>query len=178
MAYGLSFQPSQDNAQGGSGSPKAGTQNAVQLLSLRMPTIAGGAQSIAPQGLLDAQGGAGVGGAPDKNALLMWLKRLLSQSGADMPPQMGGDGMSGMGAGMAPAPPGVSPMGMDGGGSPAPRITPSDLGGGDLGGDVSRGGSGLSDNNPYPDAPPPTGGGDFPPLAPGVMRDPFDVGGY
>lgn len=176
MAYGMSFQPSEDNAQGGSGNPKVGTQNAVQLLSLRMPTITGGARAIAPEGLLASQGGAAVGGAPDKNALLMWLKKLLAQSGADEPPQLGGDsggfggefgGGYGDAGGAPPAPPDVNPMG----GPLSPRVSALA---------APNRGMGLGDEDVSGAMPAPTGE-EMSPVTNNyhALPDPFDVeGGY
>jgi hypothetical protein len=181
MAYGLSFQPSEDNKRGASGTPKVGTQNAVQLLNLRLPRVTGGAPPVASE-LLGSAGGAAIGGgrSPDANAILQWLKRLLAgQSGQGVATTRddGGDG-GGVGAGeMAAIQPGLS-------GAPGiapllsrdmmPNIT---LGNGPVGDSgpgfgAPRGGSGLMD------APAPEGGGDFPPLAPSYYpsyTDPFDV---
>jgi hypothetical protein len=178
MAYGLSFQPSEDNKRGASGTPKVGTQNAVQLLNLRLPRVTGGAPPVASE-LLGSAGGAASGGgrSPDANAILQWLKRLLEGAGEGVATTRDGDGGSGGGAEIAAIQPGL-------GGAPGiapllsrdmmPNIT---LGNGPVGDSgpgfgSQRGGGGLVD------APPPEGGGDFPPLAPSYYpsyTDPFDV---
>lgn len=116
--FGLSFSPTQQNSNtqnpnnqsptaGGSGSP---IQDAIKVLSLRIPHITGPG-GIAPPGLLNSAGGAGMpqGGA---GGLEEFLRRLF-----------GGQGIPGMGA--APPPnviPGV-------GGGPGENPLPSPPGG-------------------------------------------------
>lgn len=169
MAYGLSFQPSEDNKRGASGSPKVGTQDAVQLLSLRMPRVTGGAQSVAPQSLLDAPGGAGFGGmSPDKNSLLQWLKRLLASSDTEMPPQVSGSGgdMAAIQPGLGGAPGGAAPSFLSTDYRPSITLGTGPVG--DSGPGFGRAGSALP--------PPPTGGGDMPPLAPEYYAGPSGGG--
>lgn len=89
MAYGLSFQPGGDqNGQGGqNGRGQTPVQQAIQLLSLRLPSVVG-ARAIAPQALLNAPGGAGLGGGGmTVEAALALLRKLAQQSGMGMPPQ-------------------------------------------------------------------------------------------
>lgn len=79
MAYqsglGVSFQPGADN-----GAQRTPVQRAVQLLSLRLPTVIG-AQGISPQALLQSQGGAGIGGGMSPDAAMELLRRLLGSAG-------------------------------------------------------------------------------------------------
>lgn len=117
MAYtpglGVSFQPGAMNGQQ-SNTP---VQKAVQLLSLRLPSVIG-AQGIAPQALLQSPGGAGFGGgnmSPD--AALELLRKLLAGQPGGLganPLQTGGFG--GFGGGAMP-----TPMA-----TPLPRIIPQE----------------------------------------------------
>lgn len=88
MAYengpGISFQPG--TQQGAASNP---VQEAVQLLSLRLPTVVG-ARGIAPQALLNGQGSAGMGSMGSPNAAIDLLQKLLMQSRAQTPPMPGG----------------------------------------------------------------------------------------
>lgn len=87
QSYGLSFQPQADaNGNGASATPPV--QQAVKLLSLRLPSVVG-ARAIAPQALLESPGSAGAGGPGGMtgDALVAWLKKLLQQSQAPVPPQ-------------------------------------------------------------------------------------------
>ena len=82
MAYensgpGISFQPG--NQQGRSALNPV--QQAVQLLSLRLPTVVG-ARALAPQALLTAPGGQALGGSGSPDATLELLRRLMQQSQA------------------------------------------------------------------------------------------------
>lgn len=87
MPYGLSFQPGADQNDSQPQGPPNPVQEAVRLLSLRLPSVVG-ARAISPQALLQAPGQAGLGaGLSGGNALLEWLKRLLQSSGTGMPPQ-------------------------------------------------------------------------------------------
>lgn len=80
--YGLSFQPGTENGNNGQ-SRVAPVQEAIRLLSLRLPTVVG-ARGISPQALLEGQGGAGLGGGGSVEAL---IRQLLQQM--QMPPQLG-----------------------------------------------------------------------------------------
>jgi hypothetical protein len=175
--YGLSFQPGADNGKDPRTRPQV--QDAVKLLSLRLPTVVG-ARALAPQGLLQSQGGAALGGGKS-NAILEWLKRLLQGSGGQPPPQLSAAG------GYL----GQSGETMGSGRVFAPQIVPGSAPGGDSWSAIESGESRSSAQpvwkEPYPepgkignpwDYPAPTGGGDLPPLAPGVHRadeDPFDI---
>ena len=136
--FGLSFLPEDNgmdrNRPQGQPSGAPPLQQAIKLLSLRLPRVAG-ANALAPGPLLNAPGGGGLG-APPLQAL---LQRLFGpQSGPMKIPfgQMpgaggfipGADGMmsGGASAPMLPASPPITPgkgtfppMG-----PPAPRITP------------------------------------------------------
>lgn len=89
--YGLSFQPGAENGNNGK-SRVAPVQEAIRLLSLRLPTVVG-ARGISPQALLEGQGGAGLGGGGSVEAL---IRQLLQQM--QMPPQLASQG----GGGRAP----------------------------------------------------------------------------
>jgi hypothetical protein len=96
--FGLSFQPGADQGNGTNQNEPQGpgptpVQSAVKLLSLRLPSVVG-AQAISPQALLQSPGSAGLGGGqmtPD--AFLALLKKLMGQSGAQVP-QLSSDGLS------------------------------------------------------------------------------------
>lgn len=110
MALGLSYQPGADqqNGNGGQGGPQAPpVQEAIRLLSLRLPSVQG-ARSISPQALLQGQGSAGLGAGQGMSlgAAIEFLRRLLQQSGGRPGPQAAGmfAGQSGGGGGFAPTP--------------------------------------------------------------------------
>lgn len=86
MAYGISFQPGQENGAGPNGEKRrAPVQEAVRMLSLRLPTVVG-ARGIAPQELLQSEGAAGVEtGGFSLDAALDLLRKLR---GAHLPPQL------------------------------------------------------------------------------------------
>ena len=58
MIGGVSFQPSDPNATGAQKSPQQSLQEAIQVLSLRLPKTVG-ARAVAPGELLNAQGSGG-----------------------------------------------------------------------------------------------------------------------
>lgn len=117
--FGVSFVPGQQpNPNGppgqfGQGAGTSPIQQAIQLLSLRLPRIAG-ANAIAPSPLMNAPGamgqpGAGLNGAVGNNGLLELLLHLAG---------LGAGGASnGAGSGLP-------------GGPPLPRIIPGQLPGG------------------------------------------------
>jgi hypothetical protein len=76
---GISFQPGADKeGQGQGGGPESPLQSAIQLLSLRLPSVVG-ARGIAPQGLLQGGGMAGAMGAGGMSPEIMaFLQRLMS----------------------------------------------------------------------------------------------------
>lgn len=85
---GLSFQPGmlkpgQQDGQPGGGAPGgvSPVQEAIQLLSFRLPTQA---QGIAPMSLLMGRGGAGVPGAVSGTPTSAALARLRAMLGLDM----------------------------------------------------------------------------------------------
>lgn len=97
--FGLSFSPTQQNQNnqnpnnqsptaGGSGSP---IQDAIKVLSLRIPHITGPG-GIAPPSLLNSGGGAGIGGGTmgQPGGLEEFLRRLfagqMGQQGGSAPP--------------------------------------------------------------------------------------------
>src|SRR5262245_8106566 len=103
-SIGLSFTPTaQNQAQQqafGSSNP---VQDAVKILSLKVPTVVG-AQSLAPAGLLNAPGAGGLPGGLNLDDL---LKKLFAAGGgpASLPPGFGGTpGITG-----APSPPSLMP---------------------------------------------------------------------
>lgn len=82
---GTSFQPGAD--QNGQGRRATPVQEAIRLLSLRLPSRVS-PSAIAPQALLQSPGGAGLsGGGMTTDAVLELLRRLRMQSGAALPPQ-------------------------------------------------------------------------------------------
>jgi hypothetical protein len=92
--YGLSFQPgSEQSGSNGNGEKKASApvQEAVRLLSLRLPSVVG-ARALAPQTLLNAPGSAGLTGpgGMSVDAMIEWLRKQMQQSGASLPSQAGG----------------------------------------------------------------------------------------
>lgn len=80
-SFGLSFSPGQDTPNGQKPTP---VQQAIQTLSLRIPSRAG-ASAFTPQGLLPSptESAGTVGGAPD--LLLEAIKRLLFGGGTAAP---------------------------------------------------------------------------------------------
>ena len=121
MAIGQSFQPGAENGQQQqNGSRRPPVQEAIRLLSLRLPTVVG-ARGIAPQQLLQGQGSAGLGGGPmSLGAALEWLRKLMSGQGEmGTPPELG----SVFGGGNGGINPGPLPTG-SGGNIPSPFITP------------------------------------------------------
>jgi hypothetical protein len=133
--YGLSFQPGTDqgNGQGnGQQDPNASPiQSAVKLLSLRLPSVVG-AQAISPQALLQSPGSAGLGGGNmTPEAMLALLKKLMQQSGGQMPPQAQQQ-PSFSSPGSAAGSPSMNRGGTPSGFTPAPsappppRVTPGD----------------------------------------------------
>lgn len=107
MALGISFVPgqgSQQQQQAGVEPAGPPLQQALQLLSLRLPRVAG-ANAILPRPLLNGRpGGSPVPGTPEWDEL---MKRLLPGGGGSMP------------GGGAP-PPGLTNPGWKYGGPPAP----------------------------------------------------------
>lgn len=92
MAYGVSFQPGAQQNGNGTGERDRSAratpvQQAIQLLSLRLPSVVG-ARALAPQGLLQGQGSAGL--ATSGMSLEAFLRRLMQQSGAGIPAQAQG----------------------------------------------------------------------------------------
>lgn len=84
---GVNFQPGQ-NGNGydprGNGAPSAGNgvQEAIKVLSLRLPKVVG-AQGVAPQGLLESMGG---GGSRVDSVVNQVLSRMFPTGGGQMPP--------------------------------------------------------------------------------------------
>lgn len=139
MAFGVSFLPGGDGS-GNQARPQTDpVQQAIQMLSLRLPRVVG-AQGMSPAPLLQSPGGGG---------LAEFLQHLFGQG------HFGGP----MAPGMGPMGPGASPMG-PGAAPPTPRVIP---GGGDQGGLLGPvGPSGPEPGAPTPDAsrsgPPDSGG--------------------
>ena len=103
--YGVSFQPGGEDSGPNGQRRSAPVQEAVRMLSLRLPTVKG-ARGISPQALLQSPGGAGANtGGFSLEAALALLRKLR---GANQPPQLrmpsAGQPSAGMPAGMSPAP--------------------------------------------------------------------------
>lgn len=103
---GVSFSPTGDDGPTAKPSP---VQQAIQTLSLRIPTHAG-ASAFTPQSLLSPMGGRG---GPN-DAILEFLRKLLFG-------QPGGGGSLAGGPMGAPPPGGIPPPGVTPGGGPLPR---------------------------------------------------------
>ena len=92
MAYGLSFMPGGDNAGGNANRQDEArvtpAQEAIKLLSLRLPSVVG-ARALAPNTLMQSPGGAGLAGpgGMSVDAMIEWLRRQMQQSQAQTPPQ-------------------------------------------------------------------------------------------
>jgi hypothetical protein len=93
---GIAFQPgSQRNdsngADAGNRTATVPVQEAVRLLSLRLPSVVG-ARALAPGTLLRSPGSAGLTGPGGMNvdAMIEWLRRQMQQSGASVPSQAEG----------------------------------------------------------------------------------------
>lgn len=130
MIGGVSFQPGQNGATGQQGKPKTnGVQEAVKVLSLRLPSVVG-ARAIAPQALLQSPGS---GGNPRVDSVVSQVMgRMFPTGGAPAPsapaapmmppnaPQFSGGGMPGNTPLSSMMPPEAFPTGA----AQAPRITP------------------------------------------------------
>ena len=181
--YGVSFQPGGEESGPNGQRRSAPVQEAVRMLSLRLPTVTG-ARGISPQALLQSPGGAGANtGGFSLEAALELLRKLR---GANQPPQLQ---MPSAGIGMPPTAPGGAPVstalpqpGRDlRSPSGPPRVipgqqapadmtkvwekTPPPTGGGAAPPVAPDYADWLRDQHPAP-----TGGGDFPPLAPRPER--------
>ena len=92
MAYGLSFMPGGDNAGGNANRQDEArvtpAQEAIKLLSLRLPSVVG-ARALAPNTLMQSPGGAGLAGpgGMSVDAMIEWLRKQMQQSQASTPPQ-------------------------------------------------------------------------------------------
>lgn len=130
MAFGVSFVPGGDASGNQTKPPTEPLQQAIQMLSLRLPKVVG-AQGLAPGPLLQSPGGG---------ALAELLRQLFGQG------RPGGT--------MAPSMPGASPMAPSApsmpGGMPPPRVVPG--GGGDQGGMLGPVGPVGPEDAPLPDA--------------------------
>ena len=108
--FGISFAPTAQNQreQQQSNQSQPPIQNAIKILSLRMPSFAG-ARSPIPDALLQAPGGAALGMATGETpgGLDQWLRRLFSSAGA------------------SPFAPGRSVPDMPAMSPPIPRVTPA-----------------------------------------------------
>lgn len=109
MAMGMTFAPGSNEMQQRPMTSQEPLQEAIKLLSLRLPQIVG-ANSPVPAPLLQSQGG--MGADPTGNPLLDLLRRLLG--GGQAPQEMG-----------MPSPP-LGP-GRTGGGVPNPEPGPLPL---------------------------------------------------
>lgn len=107
---GYSFSPFQEDSQGQQ-PPAEQVQNAIQVLGLRMPTVAG-ARGIAPQPLLNSQGMGGLNIPPGLSIeqFFQWLFGQTPNVAAGQVAQAGG-GPSRGGAGPVPGiTPGTTPQ--------------------------------------------------------------------
>src|SRR5512137_2970035 len=103
MAIGLSFVPGGNLDRKSSETPVEPIQDAIQVLSLRLPRVVG-AGAVAPGALLNAQGAAGLMGGMDLDRM---IKAIIDR----MLPQVGGQPLT-------PQPRAEGPMGG------APVLTP------------------------------------------------------
>ena len=89
---GVNFQPGadQDQQQQNGGAPKSqGVQEAIKVLSLRLPKVVG-AQAVAPHALLGAQGGMGRPGIDSivESVLAKFFPQAAQGQGPQMPAPM------------------------------------------------------------------------------------------
>lgn len=87
--FGLNFAPTGDGRQQ-QGQSQTPLQDAIKVLSLRIPQFVGAGRGIAPQELLMGGGSAGVpgaGGVP--GGLEEFLRRVFGQMGGGQAPTMG-----------------------------------------------------------------------------------------
>ena len=129
---GISFSPfsqqnQQQNQQGGPGARAASPQDAIRILSFRPPRTVGAASPI-PQQLLNAPGGAALGGFGPAGGDLEQLLALLFGAGKNMP---GGGSFNERPAQGAPMPWDTGGMPWDqptggpfGGKAPVPSVRP------------------------------------------------------
>lgn len=152
--FGISFSPfgndnpNNNNQRGDSGGATPSPQEAIRVLSLRVPRTVGVASPI-PSMLLNAQGGGGFGGGGGPQGMPPGgmeelLRRLFGQAA------QGPMGMPSMAAPMG-APAGAPPAG--GGSAPPPRAAPG-IEGGAPGGTAS----GVGNMAPPPQPPMQPGG--------------------
>jgi len=123
MAIGISFSPGQSDQQqqqgtGGSPSGAPPLQQALQLLSLRLPRVLG-ANALAPSALLNASGASGLAGPRDVS-LEQWLARLFGHGG------FVSNGWAGSG-GLASHSPTGTPFDIPPPSAPLPRISAGQL---------------------------------------------------
>src|SRR3990167_1200363 len=101
MIGGVSFQPGQSGSRGTQSRPSSantGIQEAIKLLSLRLPRVVG-ARAMAPQALLES---AGSGGNPRVDSVVSQVMRRMFPTGGD-------PGAGGTPAPMVPPTPPVVP---------------------------------------------------------------------
>jgi hypothetical protein len=108
--FGISFAPTAQNQQEQQNQHQTPIQDAIRLLSLRIPSFAGSRSPI-PDALLQAPGGAGLGMATAETlgGLDQWLRRLFASAGA------------------SPFAPGRSVPDMPAMPPPIPRVTPASI---------------------------------------------------
>jgi len=119
MPLGLSFAPGQDEMtqrQNGAGPSTSPIQEAIRVLSLRMPRVLG-ASSPAPAALLSGPGSQGLGGHPGNPIIEQLLRALLGG-------QTSGGPMDGLPGGAMIAPPMMPGPGPMGGGMSGPPLIP------------------------------------------------------
>lgn len=77
MPFGASFLPAPPSRDAAGGAPNArgGLEEAIRLLSVRVPSLSAGMPSLAPEALLNAPGLAGIADAP--GGWEAFLRRLL-----------------------------------------------------------------------------------------------------
>jgi hypothetical protein len=152
---GLSFMPGGGGGTDPNAQKPTPVQQAIQLLSLRIPRTVGAA-SGAPQSLLDSPGGSMLGGNPNSAAILEEIRRRLF-GGGGAPPS-------------GPFQPSVPRM-------PLPGAPPADEGGAPFGTPrVGFPGPGGREAGPTgPSTPPPMAPEPFPkpepPMRPGGKRE-------
>jgi hypothetical protein len=122
--YGVSFAPTQENAQQGPLNAQIdGLPAAIKILALRFPRILG-ANPVAPPDLLNAPGAQGID--PVASAVLATMARAIATHNMNVP-----GGTAGPALGPVAAPPFPSPSPLPGS-FPTPP-TPAPFGGSDIG---------------------------------------------
>jgi hypothetical protein len=125
MAFGQSFMPGADEETGVERKPGAAPiQEAIRVLSLRMPRVVG-AGGISPQPLLNSMG---AGGLNVQGGLEQFLQMLFGQMPGQGSQQMQPMSAPGAMPGQMPGAGGMQAPGMGAGAAPPPRVVPGEQG--------------------------------------------------